>query len=270
MKNNQKVIVFLSVILITVGCRETKEESRPIENGPWIKEAQVLRTINNVNFNFPDNGFAFENKGELVKESFNALKSNIQLIGLEEFNDTIYIRFLRSREDMFPLTATRANGNAYPHIRTLYVVANEHSKPPINHELMHLISMLEWDYPPATTTWMNEGLGTFAENNRSGWNVAEIYRFLMQNDKLISMHFLTSDFYRQPEMIAYHQSGYIVDHLLTNYSIEQFSKLWKSGFEKFEEIYGVPYSKVKFDLDKAVTEKYPTVPEIDWEEFTKI
>lgn len=257
------------MFLILIGCTETKEKTETFEKDGWKKESQVLKTIKNVNFTFPSNGFAFENKEDLVRESFDAVKSDAKLIGLNEFNDTIYIRFLSSREDMFPLSATRASGNAYPHINTLYVVANENSKPPIKHELMHLIAMLKWDYPTQTSTWMNEGLGTFAENNCSGNNVAQIYRYFLENDKLISMDLLSSDFYKQPEMVAYHQSGYIVEYLLENYSIEQFKKLWTEGFKNFEEIFSVPYSKIKADLEKSLMEKYPVVPKLDFEKFSK-
>lgn len=269
MRDRRKIVTFFSVFLILIGCKKTKEKHKLIENNGWKKETQVLKTIKNVKFNFPASGFAFKNKEDLIKKSFDALKSNSQIIGLKEFNDTIYIRFLRSREDMFPLSATKASGTAYPHINTLYVVANENQKPPIKHELMHLIAMLRWDYPTETSTWMNEGLATFVGNNCNGYNVAQIYRYLMETDKLISMDLLTSDFYKQPEMIAYHQSGYIVDYLLNNYSIEQFKKLWKSGFKKFEEIYGIPYTVIKTDLKKMAVEKYPIAPEIDWEQFEK-
>lgn len=269
MKNLLKTIVLFSSLLIIIGCKEIKEKSEPTENDGWKKNTQVLKTIKNINFTFPDSGFAFENKEKLINESFDALNLDKQLIELEKFNDTINIRFLRTREDMFPLTGTTASGIANPRLKTLYVVANENSRPPIKHELMHLISMLEWGYPKPTSRWMNEGLGTFAENNCSGFNMAEIYRYLLENDKLISIDLLSADFYKQPEMIGYHQSAYIVEHLITNYSLEQFKNLWINGFENFEKIYGVPYSIVKTDLEKAVIEKYPIAPEIDFEKFIK-
>lgn len=269
MRNSRKIVSFCSVLLILIGCKEAIEKPESIENDGWKADTQILKTIKNVNFSFPDSGFAFDNKEDLIKKSFDAIKHDSQLIGLKEFNDTIYIRFLRSREDMFPLSGTIASGNAYPHISTLYVVANENQKPPIKHELMHLIAMLRWDYPAETSTWMNEGLGTFAENNCSGFNVAELYRYLLENDQLISMDLLTSDFYKQPEMIGYHQSAYIVEHLLHNYTVEQFKKLWIRGFEKFEEIYGIAYTTVKVDLENKVMENYPIVPKIDFEKFNK-
>ena len=116
------------------------------------------------------------------------------------------------------------------------MLPNETQKPPIKHELMHLITMLKWGYPTPTSTWMNEGLGTYAENDCNGINVAQIYRYFLENDKLISIDLLSSDFYKQPEMVGYHQSGYIVEYLLENYSIEQFKKLWTNGFKNFEKI----------------------------------
>jgi hypothetical protein len=269
MRNSRQIVIFFSVLLIAIGCKESKENSGPIEMNGWQKDAQVLKTIKNVNFNFPDKGFAFENKENLIAESFDALNTTSQIIGLKEFNDTIYIRFLRSREDMFPLTATRASGNAYLHINTVYLVANENSKPPIKHELMHLIAMLEWGYPTQTSTWMNEGLATYAVNNCNGFNVAQIYRYLIETNKLISMDDLSSNFYEQPEMIGYHQSAYIVGYLLSNYTVDQFKQLWINGFDKFEGIYGIPYSSVKADLEYNVIEKYPSIQGFDFEQFSK-
>lgn len=267
MTNKFTRISIFSLFLILLSCQQSKIDKQSNENDGWKKEGQVEKPIQNINFTFPDSGFAFENKKKLIEESFDAMKADSELIELNEFNDTIFIRFLSSREDMFPLTGTTASGSAWPHISTLYVVSNENSKPPIKHELMHLIAMLEWDYPPSSTTWMNEGLGTFAENNCIEWNVAEIYRYLLEIDRLIKMDLLTSNFYNQPEMISYHQSAYIVEYLLTNYSIEKFEKLWKSGFEKFEQIYGLSFDKVQSDLEKELKKRYSSAPNIDFERF---
>jgi hypothetical protein len=68
-------------------------------------------------------------------------------------------------------------------------------------------------------------------------------------------------------MISYHQSAYVVEYLLTNYSIEQFKRFWSEGFESFESIYGVGFKEMKTNLDKSVIKQYPDVPNIDWESF---
>ena len=129
------------------------------------------------------------------------------------------------------------------------------------------MSMLEWGYENPTSNWVNKGLGTFAANNYNGYNVAQIYRYFMETDKLIPIEFLASDFYAQTDLIAYPQAVYIVEYLLSKYSIEQLKNLWIQGFGKFEEVYGLPFSKVKEELEKVVLEKYPKAPEIDWAKF---
>jgi len=66
-----------------------------------------------------------------------------------------------------------------------------------------------------------------------------------ENDRLIPMDLLSSDFYRHPERIGYPQSGYIMEHLLTNYTISQFKQFCTKGYENFQKIYGLPYAKVQ-------------------------
>ena len=199
-----------------LGCSENRKKTSMIAVDGWEKEGQVLKSIKNVTFNFPDNGFAYDRKSDYVKQCFEAMQSNIQIIGLDGFSDTIQIRFLRSRDDMFWFAGREAGGIANPHINTLYLVADGEKTPPIKHELMHLIAMLEWGYPHVSSVWINEGLAAYAEDNCNGYNIAQIYRYFIETDKLIHIDSLTSDFYAQSEMIGYHQSAYVVEYLLNN------------------------------------------------------
>ncbi|UWX53783.1 peptidase MA family metallohydrolase [Maribacter litopenaei] len=269
MGNSFRILFLSSFATVFPGCSESKEKEQMNQNDGWKRVGQTEKQIDNVIFTFPESGFAYKNRKRLVKDCFDAIKYDSELIDLKDFNDTIFIRFLPSREAMKPLTGNTPSGSAYPHLKTLYVVANDNTRPPIKHELMHLISMLEWGYPPPSSTWMNEGLGTFAENNCSGWTVAQMYRYLLENDQLISMNLLTTDFYKQPENFSYHQSAYIVEYLLENYSIEQFGLVWKDGFEKFEETYGFSFEQLKSDLEIDLIEKMPEVPEIYPQTFYK-
>lgn len=257
------------VLLVLIGCSNSQSGSKSVELSGWEKEGQVLKSIANINFNFPDHGFAFESRNDLIDECFDAMQSDIQIIDLDEFTDTIRIRFLKTRNDMSVITGMYATGMAYPHNKTLYVVADssEKIKPPIKHELMHLIAMLEWGYPHNTSTCINEGLATYAEDNCNGYSVSEIYRYFLDTDQLIHIDSLTTDFYHQPEMVGYHQSAYVVEYLLNNYSINQFKRLWKEGFDSFESIYSVSFQEMQKELDKSILKEHPEVPNIDWETF---
>ncbi|NHF60173.1 hypothetical protein FK220_012525 [Flavobacteriaceae bacterium TP-CH-4] len=268
-RSQKCTLVFILMLTITA-CKPGGAPTKPVDSDGWAKETKVSKLIKNVNFIFPESGYAFDNKEEIIKRTFDAIEHNIKILDKKEFTDTIYVRVMSSRDEMFIYTGTRAIGNAYPYWSTLNIVANEDVvNPPIKHELMHLIAMLDWDYPRRNCTWMNEGLATLAANECNGRTVAEIYRFLLEENKLISMEDLSSDFYGQSEMIGYHQSGYMVQYLLENYALEKFKTLWTDGFEKFEEIYGLPYSQVKENLEKVVMGNYPEAPEIDWEKFSK-
>ena len=266
MKRFLPLFIILPLFLF-FGCSENRKNTSMIAVDGWGKEGQVLKSLKNVAFNFPDSGFAYERKSDYVKQCLEAIQSNVQIIGLESFSDTIQIRFLRSREDMFWLTGSKPSGMANPYVNTVYLVADGNKTPPIKHELMHLITMLEWGYPHVSSTLINEGLAAYAEDNCNGYNVAQIYRYFMETDKLIDIDSLTSDFYAQSEMIGYHQSACVVEYLLNNYNNEQFKQLWTQGFDSFESMYGISFSKAKVDLEKALLKKYPSAPDIDWETF---
>ncbi len=263
-----KTLLKLSLLFYSVTLfGQSSKTINTSKNNSWNTVSQVKKTIKNVHFTFPDHGFAYKHKNELVTECFEAMKYNSDLIKLNNFKDTIFIRFLPNRKAMLPLTGSTPSGSALRYIKTFYAVANENMKPPIKHELMHLIAMIEWGYEHSTSVWMNEGVATYASNNCSGWTVAEMYRYFLETDQLIPIELLTSDFRGQPENFAYHQSGYLVEYLLNHYSIDQFSKVWKDGFKKFEEVYGLPFSQIKADLEKDLITKMPKAPKIDPQTF---
>lgn len=78
---------------------------------------------------------------------------------------------------------------------------------------------------------------------------------------------LAINFYKQPEMIAYHQAAWIVQYLLSNYGIEKFRALWTQGFASFENIYGIHFSKATAEISKMAKQDYPSAPAIDWNIF---
>ena len=132
---------------------------------------------------------------------------------------------------------------------------------------MHMIAMLKWGDPHPSSTWMNEGLAALADDNCNGFTDEQVYRFLQEKDMLIAIDSLAADFYRQPEMSAYHQSGFIVQHLIRVYGIEKLRQVWVRGFAAFEEVYGLPFQQVQASFDARAHSDFPRVPAIDWEKF---
>ncbi|WP_159075751.1 peptidase MA family metallohydrolase [Muricauda brasiliensis] len=270
MKRLTKIFFVTTIHLTLLGCFERELQSEANINEGWVKETKISKLIKNVNFEFPENGYAFNIKNDLIAQTFDAIEHNKRILKKDIFNDTIYVRFMSSRDEMFKYTGTRSSGTAYPYWSTVNIVSKEGEvSSPIKHELMHLMLLLDLGYPKNSSSWINEGIATYAANNCNGYSVSDVYRYLLAEHRLIPIEDLTSSFYDQSEMIAYHQSGYIVQYLLENYSLEQFKQLWTGGFQKFEEIYGISYPKIEKDLQKAMVLKYPKAPNIVWEEFSK-
>lgn len=249
------------------GCQKSE---RSIENGWELKGLEATKSIDNFTFVFPTKGYAFDNRDELAKECVENIKSNYELIELPGYGDTVSIRFLTSRQEMEKFTGLSVAGFVNAHTNTVFIVTNEDAnevKPPIKHELMHLVSMTTWGYPASSSIWMNEGLAAFAENNCNGYNDEQIYSYLLENGMLISIDSLTNDFYGQPEMVAYHQSAYIVQYLLDNYSTKQFKELWMNGFPAFEKIYSISFTQVQTEINKLIKQIHPVAPDIKWDSF---
>jgi hypothetical protein len=202
----------------------------------------------------------------LIASCRSAVTHDLALIGATSFPDTIDICFVKTRHDMLRYTGMSSSGMAFPDRRTLFALANE-KEAPIRHELMHMITMLKWGDPHPSSTWMNEGLAALADDNCNGFTDEQVYRFLQEKSMRIAIDSLAADFYRQPEMIAYHEAGFIVQHLIREYGIEKFRQVWARGFAAFDDVYGLPFQQVQESLDTRARSDFPQAPAIDWERF---
>jgi len=242
----------------------------------WEEKKTITKEINNLYFTFPSEGYAFKNRNSLIEEALDAIESNCALINETNYDEFTKIWFLKSKQEMQFHTSLFASGASNLWTRSVYVVINLEDestedaviiKPPIKHELMHMVSMTKWGPPQQNVTWLNEGLATYAENNCNEFTVEQIYRYFLEKDMLISMDLLSTNFYAHEEMIAYHQSAYIVQYLITNYGIDKFKRLWQNGISIFEDIYSVSTAQMIEEINKKLIEQSPTVPNIDWDTF---
>ena len=221
----KKLYPLLSVLfLIYWGCESNIKKKSIHEN--WKVESQLTKRINNVNFHFPENFSDLDRKESLIEETFVSIKEMGENIGIE-LKDTIYVRFVLTREDMKPLTNSKSMGMTYPHLKTCYVVLNDKIDTPLKHELTHLIVMLGWGYPHQTSIWMNEELSTS----------------------------------------SYHQSGQIVKYLLENYNLEQFEELWKTGLDNFQIIYGKKFLSIIDEMENELQNNFPNIIDLDFDLF---
>jgi hypothetical protein len=257
--------ILLIAVLLAAACK-----SPDSKGNEWVEEKFFTKIVGNILFIFPANSPAYEHRDELISSCQNAVKSDLAIIKLPEFADSITIRFVSSRQEMKKYTDIRASGITLLHPKIVYLLTDKKGEgAPIKHELMHMILTASWGYPHQTSSWMNEGLAAYAENRCNGYNDEQIYRFLSDSKLSVPVESLTSDFYREPEMIAYHQAAFIAQYLLASYGPKKFNELWMQGFANFEAIYGISYARVAANIDSTAKRDYPNAPPIVWKTFSE-
>jgi hypothetical protein len=225
----------------------------------------------NISFVFPPTGYAHDHRKQFIQECLDGIRHDLPIINLHEFTDTFTIQFVESRQEMKEYTGNPASGVTILEPRKIiYLLANEKEKgAPVDHELMHMITLAEWGNPDRTSLWMNEGLAAFSQNNCNGYNDEQIYRYFAASRMLLPMDSLADQFYQEPEMIAYHQAGCMVEYMLRNYGVEKFRALWQQGFYNFNKIYGTPFSRMEADIKANAERDCPTAPDIVWKKFSE-
>lgn len=252
----------LCALTIAIGCTE---QSNKISD--WKTNCTVTKTIRNITFNFPSNGFAYDNRDSIINSCFDAIKHDLSIVQQKEYADTIIAHFLSSRKEMLENTGYPTSEYAFPQINKIWFVVDKDIIPLTRHEFMHMITFSLWGQPHQQSNWLKEGIATYAQNNCNGFAVEQIYAFFQKKNMLIAIDSLADHFHEQPMMIAFHQSAYIVQYLIETYGIQKFSLLYKSGFDSFEKIYGIQFKQILLEIENKLDKKYPETPDINWKNF---
>ncbi|HQX30463.1 MAG: hypothetical protein IPI00_14405 [Flavobacteriales bacterium] len=275
-----RIAMYFASVLVLISCtadvRETVNDQEV--DGGWELQRFATKRMDSIEFVFPMPGYAYDHRDSLVDACMNAIERNKQLLGLDEFKAPYKIKFYPSKAAMKEDINIGVSGHADHWNKEVAFVATNDPETiekeniipaPIVHETMHMIAMEEWGFPPENNLWLNEGLATYAANNCNGESVDKVYRYLMGADMLVPMDSLVSQFYKNDEMVAYHQAAHIVEHLLELGGVEKMATLWREGFTSLERVYGVPFSEVESTIKSKLEKKYPNGVELDWETFKK-
>jgi hypothetical protein len=237
----------------------------------WRKEPAKFYIVKKeqISYLFPENSYEYSQRDSLINLCELAIKKNLAIIGEDKYSEKMQVQFICSAEEMKSYTGhPTAGGQAHPRQKIVYLRSKD-GQMPIEHELMHMVVCSAWGYPGQSSIWLNEGFAAYAQNCCSNYTVDQLYTFFSEENMLIPFDSLTSNFYKQPEMIAYHQSAYVVQYLIEKFGIKKLKDLWQSGFQDFEKIFGVPFHKVESDIRQELKIKIPIVPDIDWDILKK-
>jgi hypothetical protein len=251
-------------VLWSFGCRSGERKAADkTADSTWTDRRA------NISFVFPSKGYGYDHRQQLIQACLDGVKHDLEILQLPAFTDTFTIRFLDSRQDMNRFVGHPNSGTTLTQpYRIIYMVVNEQENgPPIPHELMHMICLVDWGDPDPTSLWMHEGLAAFSQNSCNGFSDEQIYRYLAAHRMLLPIDSLGRTFYQEPEMVTYHQAGWMAGYLLGHYGVEKVRELWQQGIYHSNEIYGTPFSQVEADIKAAAERDYAKAPDIDWKSF---
>ena len=260
MKLGKIIIILFSGFIVSCSSKSEKNEE-------WTEITREKKTIDNITYYFSSK-IDISRRNLAIEECQNSIAENLMLIKETDFTNEMDIEFVESEKEMLKYGGMAAQGLAFPDRNTFFTLLKDKGSP-IKHEMMHMITMYKWGIPPETSTWMNEGIATYAGGTCTKYSLLEIYKYFIQSDKVISMNNLADDFYGNPDLIAYTQSAFVCKFLIDNYGIEKFKLLWNNGFTEFHSIYGFSKEQLEMNLLEFVNEKHPSEIEFNWEEFNK-
>src|SRR5580700_4068465 len=85
----------LCSLTVAIGCTAQSNKT-----SDWKTNCSVTKTIRNITFNFPSNGFAYNNRDSIINACFDIIKHDLSVIQQKEYTDTIVAQFLSSRKEM--------------------------------------------------------------------------------------------------------------------------------------------------------------------------
>ena len=181
------------------------------------------------------------------------LTNTLNFIGVDTYDKPIHYFLLEDRDRMKLLVSYETNGNANPKNNFLTAIFSENIKSFYsNHEIFHLIAMNLWGYPE---TWINEGMAVYSDNAWNGYNLHELSKYLVDNDKFVSIVRIAKRLRKYDSMITYPLLGSFAKFIDETYGRETTRIIWANGRKKI----GKHLGKSLIDLENEWLEMLKSV-----------
>lgn len=223
--NQNKPILLFAILLLNLNAFAQKrlDNLRSNSNFEWVVDSLDM----NLTLYYERNTYAEKHIDVLKIRIKNHLTSTLNFIGVDGYGKPIHYFILEDRERMKVLVGYETNGNANPKHNFLTAIFSENIKAAYsNHELFHLIAMNLWGYPE---TWINEGMAVYADNSWNGYNLHELSKFLIDNDKFVSIDSIAKDLRKYDSMLTYPLLGSFAKFIDETYGRETIEAIWIKG-----------------------------------------
>jgi hypothetical protein len=177
-----------------------------------------------------------------VINHFNSVKS---FVDIKSYDKRIHLFIVESREQMKQLVGHETNGSAFYKGNTVTGVASEKINSIYsNHELFHVVAMNLWGVPDI---WVNEGMAVYSDNKWHGYDLFQLTKYLVDNDRYVSLNKLIKNFRKVDDLISYPLTGSFVKYVDETYGRETLIRIWKSKTKYLRRLTGRTIKELEGD-----------------------
>jgi hypothetical protein len=200
-----------------------------------------------------------DKKIEIVRQRvinhFNSVKS---FVDIKSYNSRIHLFIVESRAQMKLLVGHETNGSAFYSTNTVTGIASEKSNSIYsNHEMFHVVAMNLWGVPDI---WINEGMAVYSDNKWHGYDLYQLTKYLVDNNRYVSLDKLIKDFRKVDDLISYPLTGSFVKYVDETYGRETIIKIWKGKTKNLKNHTGKTVKELEADwLTKIKTVEYKEI-----------
>lgn len=196
-----------------------------------------------------------ENIRQRVMGHFNSVKS---FVNIKSYGSKVHLFVVDSRTQMKLLVGWETNGSAFYKYNTVTGIASDKTNSIYsNHELFHLVAMNLWGVPDI---WLNEGMAVYSDNEWHGYDLYQLTKYLVDNNRYISLEKLIKDFRKADDLISYPLTGSFVKYLDEAYGRDIVIKIWKNKSRNLKRLTGKSIKDLEADwLTKIKTVEYKEI-----------
>jgi peptidase MA superfamily protein len=200
------------------------------KNFQWLIDSSTTQ----FNIYYEAGGWTAKNLGSVSQVVYDRIESTKAFLGIKSYDSRIHLFIVESREQMKDLINRQTNGAAFAKHNIITGLATEKvNSVNSNHELFHVMAMNLWGIPE---TWMNEGMAVYADHHWQGYDLDQLAKYLVDNNRYVALHELINKFRSVDDLVSYPLLGSFVKFLDETYGREVVINIWQAKSKRFEKI----------------------------------
>jgi Peptidase MA superfamily len=247
MERTKSLLIFSTMLIILSGCMldifdySSISPQKVFENRNFVWECDSSL---HIKYYYAPHSTAAKNIDSIKIKSESYYEHALSLVHEINYPRKISLIFSESRSKMKELTSFESNGLANWKYNAIYYVYGDSLRINGVHEFNHVITTNLWGENDSYH-WLSEGFAVYSDNSWGKYDLHLLCKYLLDKNRLLSIHELRNNFNDYSSLITYPQSGSFVKYLYEKYGYDKFKQFWQQGDGKVQNIYGKSFETLE-------------------------